>query len=199
MPNKTTLVGVDWRARLIGKSLTIGSLVVLLGSLYMILVPLLTLRLDTPSVPIGHIAAAVLVATLAVPLRNRLGLAFNRLLHREWQTSQVMLREVGEALSHTISPEGLYTILVDDLPQRLRLQSATLWMLEPPHDRAFVLVSGRDTGIDSRLLLNGAIARRLAREPALPGHPYARLRYRLVAPARAGRAAGSATASRQPP
>lgn len=166
MPNKTTLVGVDWRARLIGKSLTIGSLVVLLGSLYMILVPLLTLRLDTPSVPIGHIAAAVLVATLAVPLRNRLGLAFNRLLHREWQTSQVMLREVGEALSHTISPEGLYTILVDDLPQRLRLQSATLWMLEPPHDRAFVLVNGRDTGIDSRLLLNGAIARRLAREPA---------------------------------
>lgn len=161
MQSKTTLVGVDWRARLLGKGITLTTLVVLLGGLYLVLVAWLEPRIRPPYATLGHMLPALLVAVLAVPLRNRLGLAVNRMLHRDWQTSQAMLRDVGAALSRTISPEGLHTILIDDLPARLRIQHATLWMLEPPSDRAFVAVGQTDADLDDVLLLNGAIARRL--------------------------------------
>jgi signal transduction histidine kinase len=158
------LAGLDWRARAIGKALTIGVLVLLLSILYLSLIWLLAPRLDAPAT-LGHMIAAILVATLAVPLRNRVGLLVGRLLRREWQSSQELLRDIGAALSHTISPDGLHAILVADLPQRLRLQSATLWMLEPPHDHAFVVVGQRSERLDTALLANGATARQLASAP----------------------------------
>lgn len=160
MNGRTTLVGVDQRTRFAGKALTIGTLVLLLSAFYLLLISVLAPRLDTPWLPLGHTLAAVMIATLVVPIRNRLALGYNRLLHREWQTSQVMLRDIGASLSHTLSPEGLHSILVDDLPQRLRVQGATLWMLEPPDDRTFVLVSQPNTA-SQPLLVNGVIARRL--------------------------------------
>jgi signal transduction histidine kinase len=161
----TTLVGVDWRARLIDKSLTIGALVLLLSVLYLILIGLLAPRLDTAGARTGHTIAAVLVAMLVVPIRNRLGQQINRVMRRKWQSSQELLREVGPTLSSTISPEGLYQILVADLPQRLHIQGATLWMLEPPTDHAFVVVGRYRDSIDTMLLANGAIARHLNATP----------------------------------
>ncbi len=166
MYGKTTLVGVDWRARLIGKGLTLGLLVILLSILYSALVTLFGSRVDAPVTPLGHLLAAVTVAVLVVPLRNRLGVAVNRMLHHDWQTSQALLRDVGAALSHTISLDGLHTILIADLPARLRLQSATLWMLEPPDDRSFVALGSAGTRQETPLLVNGAIARRLQSVPA---------------------------------
>jgi signal transduction histidine kinase len=144
-----------------GKALTIGALVILLGALYLLLIGLLAPRLTIFGTPVGHLLATVLIAILVVPLRNRLGIAVNRMLRHEWQSSQDLQHEVGMALSRTIDPSGLYTILVGDLAQRLRLQSAALWMLEPPHDRAFVAL-GRPNAV---LLANGAIARQLAATP----------------------------------
>ena len=160
MNGRTTLVGVDQRTRFAGKALTIGTLVLLLSAFYLLLISVLAPRLDTPWLPLGHTLAAVMIATLVVPIRNRLALGYNRLLHREWQTSQMMLRDIGASLSHTLSPEGLHSILVDDLPQRLRVQGATLWMLEPPDERTFVLV-GQPNTASQPLLVNGVIARRL--------------------------------------
>src|SRR3954452_14030223 len=133
----TTFVGVDRRARLMGKSLTIGALVLLLSVLYLLLIGLLAPRFDMAGAPVGHLLATVLIAILVVPLRNRLGIAINRLLRHEWQSSQDLLREFGMALSRTIDPIGLHGILTVDLARRLRLQSATIWMLKPPHDQVF--------------------------------------------------------------
>jgi signal transduction histidine kinase len=157
----TTLVGVDRRARLMGKALTIGALVIVLGALYLILTGLLASRFSIFGAPLGNLLATVLIAVLVVPLRNRLSIAVNRMLRHEWQSSQDLLREIGMALSRTIDPNGLHAILVGDLVQRLRLQSAVLWMLEPPHDRAFIAI-GRPSAI---LLANGATARQLAAIP----------------------------------
>jgi signal transduction histidine kinase len=89
----------------------------------------------------------------------------SRGMRREWQSSQEMLRDIGAALSQTISPDGLQAILADDLPQRLRLQGGTLWMLEPPSDHAFVVTGRPNDSLDSVLLANGAIARQLAATP----------------------------------
>src|SRR4051794_37276089 len=94
-----TFVGVDRRAQLMGKSLTIGTLVLLLSVLYLLLIELLAPRFDTAGAPVGHMLATVLIAILVVPLRNRLGIVINRLLRHEWQSSQDLLREFGMALS----------------------------------------------------------------------------------------------------
>jgi signal transduction histidine kinase len=194
---KPTLSGLDWRARWIGKALTIGALVLLLSGLYLILIRLLAARLDAPQAPIGHMAAAVLVALLVVPLRNRLSLLFSRMMGHAWQSSQALLHEIGLALSHTISPEGLYAILVEDLPQRLRLHGATLWMLEPPSDHAFVVVGRRYASAETMLLANGAIARQVGAAPLflnVPARPDPEIDWspvvaegvRLVIPLRVG-------------
>src|SRR5258705_3918193 len=136
----TTFVGVDRRARLMGKSLTISALVLLLSVLYLLLIELLAPRFEVAGTPSGHMLATVLIAILVVPLRNRLGIAINRLLRHEWQSSQDLLREFGMALSRTIDPIGLHSIMTIELARRLRLQSATIWMLEPPHDHALVIL-----------------------------------------------------------
>lgn len=166
MQGKTTLVGVDVRARLMGKSLTIGTLVLILSVLYLLLLAVMVPSLDRPDAPLGHTLAAVLVAILALPLRHRIDAAYNRLLRRGWQTRPELLRDISSALSRTISPAGLHSILVADLPQRLRIQGAVLWMLEPPADQGFVIV-GRDGATHDQILLqSGAIARRLAEAPS---------------------------------
>jgi signal transduction histidine kinase len=149
----------------VGKSLTIGALVVLLSVLYLILIALLASRLDLKGAPVGHMLATVLIAVLVVPLRNRLGIAVNRMLRHDWQSSQELLSEIGMALSRTIDPGELHAILVGDLARRLQLQSAALWMLEPPHNRAFVPVARPSDQPDAVLLANGAIARQLAATP----------------------------------
>jgi len=148
-----------------GKSLTIGALVVLLSALYLVLVGLLVPRLDASAVSAGHMFATVLIAVLVVPLRNRVGIVVGRLLRRDWQTSQALLGDIGAALSRTLSPEGLHAIVVDDLPQRLRIQGAALWMLEPPNDRAFVVVGPQHDTHGPVLLSNGAIARQIEAAP----------------------------------
>lgn len=197
MQGKTTLVGVDWRARWIGKALTIGVLVLLLSLLYLILIGLLVPRLDTSGAPLGHLIATILVAMLVVPLRNRVGLLISRMMRREWQSSQELLRDMGAALSHTISPEGLHALLVDDLPRRLRLQTATLWMLEPPDDQAFVVVGRPRESFEMVLLISGATVRQLAATPSymlVPAQsdadvdwsPIAAQGVRLVIPLRVG-------------
>jgi signal transduction histidine kinase len=193
--SRTTLVGADRRARLTGKALTIGTLVVLLSVLYFVLISTLAPLLDTSAMPLGHVVVTVFVAMLVVPLRNRLAVGFNRLLHRQWQTSQVMLRDIGAKLSHTLTPEGLAFILLEDLPLRLRVQGARLWMLEPPDERAFVMVSASGPGQGQPLLGNGVIARRLANasyliipttDPDLDWTPLTSQGVRLVLPLRVG-------------
>jgi signal transduction histidine kinase len=191
----TTFVGVDRRARLMGKSLTISALVLLLSVLYLLLIGLLAPRFEVTGTPSGHMLATVLIAILVVPLRNRLGIVINRLLRHEWQSSQDLLREFGMALSRTIDPIGLHGILTVELARRLRLQSATIWMLEPPHDHAFVMLGpARDTS-STTLLADGATARQLATTPYyliatdLPSAdlaPFMARQVRLIIPLRVG-------------
>src|SRR5215213_7976341 len=60
----TTFVGVDSRARLMGKTLTISALVLLLSVLYLVLTEVLAPRFDLPGAPIGHLLVTVLIAIL---------------------------------------------------------------------------------------------------------------------------------------
>jgi signal transduction histidine kinase len=191
----TTFVGVDRRARLMGKALTIGVLVLLLSVLYLVLIGLLAPRTEIAGASIGHMLATLLIAVLVVPLRNRLGIGVNRLLRHQWQSSQDLLREFGMALSQTIDPHGLHSILTLDLARRLRLRSATIWMLEPPHDRAFIALGPAHDTASIQLLADGATARKLATTadylmatdlPITDLAPFLSRQVRLIIPLRVG-------------
>ncbi|NWG18974.1 MAG: HAMP domain-containing histidine kinase [Chloroflexi bacterium] len=157
MGDNATLVGTDSRARLLGMVLVNVSTALLLAMLYLgclVVLPWFGMR-DRATV---HMVASVSLAVAVIPLRRRLVAISNRMLRLRWQDSEEILREFGAALSRTIEPEALRTLLVEDLPQRLRLRGATLWMLEPPDDRIFSAI-GQDAHIPgATLLAQGASA-----------------------------------------
>ncbi|HWQ13009.1 MAG TPA: GAF domain-containing sensor histidine kinase [Roseiflexaceae bacterium] len=165
MGDETTLVGTDRRARLIGVVLINGGLLLLLLGLYYglagVLLPLVGVRETT-----AHALATLCVAVVVVPVRQRVVALSNRIIHREWQGTQDLLREVGAALSRTIDPAALYALLVEDLPHRLRIEGATLWMLEPPDDHAFTAIGRDPAEPGATLLANGASVTQVRYAPA---------------------------------
>lgn len=151
------LVGADLRSRLLGMILVNVSMTILLVMLYiggLRIVLWCGIRDETTA----HMLATVSLAVYAIPLRRRLVIISNRILRIRWQDSDEILREFGAALSQTIEPEALRALLVDDLPQRLRLQGATLWMLEPPDDRSFTAIGRSPQLAEASLLAQGASA-----------------------------------------
>jgi signal transduction histidine kinase len=165
--DETTLIGTDRRARLVGIGLINGALLLLLLGLYFGLAQRMLPAAGVRDPVAAHGIALVCVVVLAYPLRRRLGKLVSRILRRDWQEAQDLLRDVGADLSRTIEPAGLQALLVETLPRRLRLQSATLWMLEPPDDRAFIAI-GRDADEPGvTLLANGASATQVRYAPFL--------------------------------
>jgi signal transduction histidine kinase len=155
------MVGTDSRARLVGMLVINIGLLLVLVSMYAIFAALLEpLFADTPMT--AHMLATVTVAVAVVPIRRRLVALANRVNRREWQDSRELLREITATLGRTIDPAGLHAILVEDLPRRLRLQGAALWMLEPPEDRVFVAL-GQDPDRPGATLLSNASSVRQVR------------------------------------
>lgn len=167
MADHITLLGADRRARLAGVALTSGALLLLLLGLYFGLarglLPLVGLRDPLAA----HGVALVCVAVVAPPLQRRLAKAVQRTIRREWQEAEALLRDAGAELSRTIEPEALHALLVETLPRRLRLEGATLWMLEPPDDRAFVAIGRDPEAPGATLLANGASATQVRYAPLL--------------------------------
>lgn len=131
-------------------------LTVLVTLTYFVLSALLSPFFSRRDAPWAYLLATVTIAVTFVPVRRRIRVVIHRLLHNDWQTGQELLRDIGESLSRTIDPDALRALLVDDLPQRLLIQHATLWMLQPPEDLTFVALgcSPHATGVS--LLANGA-------------------------------------------
>jgi signal transduction histidine kinase len=119
---------------LLVNGLTAVSLVALYVTLFLLVLP----QVGVESRNLAHSLATVAVAVAVVPFRQRFVRLWNHLLRRDWQNSQELLTEITSALSRTIDPRSIRVLLVDDLPYRLGLSRATLWMLSPPEDLAFI-------------------------------------------------------------
>ncbi|MDW8147637.1 MAG: ATP-binding protein [Roseiflexaceae bacterium] len=160
------------RARLLGMALVNVSLTLILIALYLGLLTLLS-RVGLRDQTTIHMLASVGVAVSVIPVRRRLVVLSNWLLRLRWQDSEEILREFSATLSHTIEPEALRSLLIDDLPRRLRLYSATLWMLEPPDDRMFVAL-GQEAHLPGATLLAQGVSvgkvRRCAEYLRVPAH-----------------------------
>jgi signal transduction histidine kinase len=153
---RITFSGADPRARYVAMLLANGLLALVVTLIYFGLSALLSPFFSRRDAPLAYLLATIAIALTIVPVRRRVRGLITRLLHKDWQTGQELLRDIGEALSRTIDPDAVHALLVDDLPHRLLIQDATLWMLQPPDDLAFVALGclPRATGVT--LLANGA-------------------------------------------
>lgn len=167
MHDDTTLLGADRRARLVGMSLINGALLLVLLALYFGLAWLVLPFAGVRDTLTAHGMALVFIAVMAHPVRRRIDLFIRRVIRREWRESQDLLRDTSAQLGRTIETAGLHALLVETLPRRLRLQSATLWMLEPHGDRVYAAI-GRDAAAPgATLLANGASVTRVRHAPLL--------------------------------
>jgi signal transduction histidine kinase len=157
---RITFAGADPRARLIASFVANALLAIIVAALLMTVTVLLSPWLTDEQLPVAYLVVMVLLALLIVPIRRQVRTFINHLTYRDWQNGEELLRDMNGALSRTLEPEALHTLIVDDLAQRLLLTSATLWMLQPPEERVFVPL-GTEQSPDATLLANGASANRV--------------------------------------
>ncbi len=200
MRDVTTLAGTDRRARLVRTALINGAVLLLLLALYATLAGFALPLLGVRQARVAQALAAVCAAACAVPAHRLLA----RLADAVWSSLrgyEALLREASAAISDAADPAQLNELLAQDLPRRLRLRGATLWMLEPPEDRVFVAIGEDPAAPGATLLANGASATQVGyahtalRVPELPEVEWAQLfaarGVRLAVPLRArGRLVG---------
>jgi signal transduction histidine kinase/transcriptional regulator with GAF, ATPase, and Fis domain len=130
---------------LINRTLVYGTLTAILGGLYLVLVRLLTLLVQS-ALHWHDDTVVVFVATLAVvlaftPLRRRVQQLVDHAFYRNKVDMQRIVLEVGRRLPMTMVPEKLEALLAQELPARLRIVYASLLVLDPGEER-FAPISG---------------------------------------------------------
>ena len=122
---------------IINRSLVYSTLTVLLGGLYVALVRLLTLVVQTviPVGPAGNETLVVFVATLTIalafaPLRRWIQMLIDRTFYRTKLDYQRLLPEMITQLSTNIVMERLAPLLTEELPLRLQINGASLLVLD---------------------------------------------------------------------
>jgi len=120
---------------LIQRGLVYGTLTVLLGGAYFILLAVLTPALVWLTGQVNNATAVFLAtATLALaftPVRNAIQAALDRTFYRDRLDLHTAQREIGHALSSALTLEDVMRLLTIQMPQRLRLERATLWLKGP--------------------------------------------------------------------
>lgn len=121
---------------IINRTLVYGTLTLLLGSLYVILVRLLTLLFQTM---LGREDDTLIVFTAALgialafdPLRRRVQALIDRTFYRAKLDYHRMLTEMAEKVATSIVLDQLAILLTQELPQRLQIAWATLAVLDSP-------------------------------------------------------------------
>lgn len=120
---------------IINRTLVYGTLTILLGGFYLILV-----RLGTQIVQIAlrseNDTLVVFIATLTIalafaPLRRRVQSLIDHAFYRTKLDYERLLPQISEKLATSIIPEQLAILLNRDVPRRLHISWATLLVLNP--------------------------------------------------------------------
>jgi signal transduction histidine kinase len=138
-----------------------GLLAIGLTAIYVFLLIIIFPILRISGSTITHALATISIAVAVLPLRQRIVVLSNRLLDRDWLDQQSLIHEFSHALGRTIEPEAIRALLVDDLPSRLNISRATLWLLEPPEDRILAALGVPPDQTGTAFLVNGVSATRL--------------------------------------
>jgi signal transduction histidine kinase/ActR/RegA family two-component response regulator len=127
---------------IINRTLVYGIVTILLVGLYLLLVRVLTLAVQT-LLNREHDTVVVFIATLTIawlffPLRQRVQALIDRGFYRSKINYQQLLGEMGARLSSSIVFEELNSLLSDELAHRLQIESATLAILDPTGEQFVV-------------------------------------------------------------
>jgi signal transduction histidine kinase/ActR/RegA family two-component response regulator len=161
----------------INRTLVYGTLTVLLGSLYFLLVRLLTLvaqiaaRYQNESLVV--FLATMSIALAANPLRQRVQDLIDRAFYRQKLNYQRLLPEMAGRLTTSILPDQLTQLMTEELPRRLQIQKASLLVLDPGGRRLDPLHAGAQSTRPVDFLLI-EVLKRLA-QPFLRLQPSSRL------------------------
>lgn len=170
----------------INRTLVYGSLTGAVVAIYVLIVSGLSLLLQTQTTAMTTIAATVLVALLALPLRDRLQRAVNRLLYGERDDPWAVLSRLGVMLETASQPDDLLPNLARTVAESLRLPYVAISVVEGDGSRVVAahppsppttLMQG-DT---LPLIYQGSIIGHLYAEIRAPGEPFSSADRRLLA------------------
>jgi PAS domain S-box-containing protein len=134
---------------IIHRSLVYGILTVFLGGLYFLLVRLLTIGAQaitrTSDSSLAVFTATLSIALAAAPLRRRVQTTIDRTFYRGKLDYQRLLSEMSAQLATNIVLEKLTPLLTQNLPQRLQISKANLWVLDPSGQA--LTLSGSEGGL----------------------------------------------------
>jgi signal transduction histidine kinase len=123
----------------INRTLVYATLTVLLGGLYLLLVRVLTLAIQS-FLHREDDTLVVFVATLSIvlafaPLRRRIQAVIDHVFYRTKWDYERLLPEMSERLATSIVLDQLAALLARELPERLRIAGAALAVLDPAGER----------------------------------------------------------------
>src|SRR5215212_6968051 len=115
---------------LINRTLVYGALTVCIVGIYVLVVGYLGAVFETRGNLAVSIFAAVLVAIMFQPLRERLQRVVNRLTYGERDDPYRVLSRLGRRLEETIAPEAVLPAIVEDIARALRLPQVAIWLTD---------------------------------------------------------------------
>ncbi len=119
---------------IINRSLVYGTLTLLLGGMYLVLVRLLTvgaqLLFEMENKELVTFIATLSIAMAFTPLRRRVQGAIDRAFYRARVDYQGLLSEMSERLATSILLGRLASLLTDELPRKLQVTWAALSVLD---------------------------------------------------------------------
>ena len=79
----------------------------------------------------ADVLTVVVIAAVAPTLHHVVQRGINRAFFRQWLSARALLRDVSRELSTTLETDALARILVAELPRRLRVSQAALFLQQP--------------------------------------------------------------------
>ena len=115
---------------LISRTLVYGALTVCIVGIYVLVVGYLGALFASRGNLVISIFAAVLVAIMFQPLRERLQRIVNRLTYGERDDPYRVLARLGRRLEETIAPEAVLPAIVENIARALRLPQVAVWLAD---------------------------------------------------------------------
>jgi signal transduction histidine kinase len=111
---------------LINRSIVYGTLLTVIGTVYVMSVGLLGVMVQERSNWLLAVLATGLTAILFQPMRQRMQLAVNRLLYGQRDEPVTVLEQLSQRLAQTTTPDAMLSSLVETVAQTLKLPYVAL-------------------------------------------------------------------------
>jgi signal transduction histidine kinase len=135
---------------IINRTLVYGTLTVSILSIYVLVVGVLGILLQTQGNPMISLLAAGLIAVLFQHLRDRLQRGVNRLMYGECDDPYLVLSRLGQRLEATLAPQAVLPTIVETIAQALKLPYVAITLKQGDE---FTIAASYGASLDGSLRL----------------------------------------------